>query len=399
MPDQTSAPPRPSPTLTPPESTPPAPIPPMPPGAARHTLGMRPAQRWAFGLLAGLIAAAAVWTLHTYLAALVWAAIFAIALWPAYGWVRARVPAALGRGLVPAAFALVVAVAFFLPLVLGAVQAAHEAQSVARWIDHVRAEGIPVPEAVSHLPVGAPQITAWWQAHLASPGDAAHLAGMDRAKALAFGREAGVAVVHRLVLLAFMLLTLFFLLRDGRALSAQMRRAALRAFGPDGERLGELVIAAVRGTVSGLVLVGLGEGLLIGLAYVFAGAPHPVLLGAVTAVAAMVPFAAGIAIALAALLLAAKGAMLGAALVAAWGTLVLLTADHFVRPALIGGATRLPFLLVLLGILGGVESWGLLGLFLGPAIMAALVSLWRQWSAPSGSAPPGSAPAGRVPVR
>ena len=57
-----------------------------------------------------------------------------------------------------------------------------------------------------------------------------------------------------------------------------------------------------------------------------------------------------------------------------------LVADHAVRPALIGGTTRLPFLWVLLGILGGVETFGLLGLFLGPAIMAALILLWREWS-------------------
>jgi predicted PurR-regulated permease PerM len=59
---------------------------------------------------------------------------------------------------------------------------------------------------------------------------------------------------------------------------------------------------------------------------------------------------------------------------------VTFGADHFVRPVLIGGATKLPFLWVLLGILGGVEVWGLLGLFLGPAIMAALMMLWREWA-------------------
>jgi predicted PurR-regulated permease PerM len=59
---------------------------------------------------------------------------------------------------------------------------------------------------------------------------------------------------------------------------------------------------------------------------------------------------------------------------------ITFTADHFVRPVLIGGATRLPFIWVLLGILGGVESFGLLGLFLGPAIMAALILLWREWA-------------------
>ena len=66
--------------------------------------------------------------------------------------------------------------------------------------------------------------------------------------------------------------------------------------------------------------------------------------------------------------------------VVAVGLAVTFTADHFVRPVLIGGATQLPFIWVLLGILGGVEVWGLIGLFVGPAIMAALILLWREYT-------------------
>lgn len=82
---------------------------------------------------------------------------------------------------------------------------------------------------------------------------------------------------------------------------------------------------------------------------------------------------------LAALLLLALGSPVAATIIVAIGFAVTFVADHFVRPVLIGGSTRLPCLWVLLGILGGVEAWGLLGLFLGPAIMAALILLWREW--------------------
>jgi predicted PurR-regulated permease PerM len=58
---------------------------------------------------------------------------------------------------------------------------------------------------------------------------------------------------------------------------------------------------------------------------------------------------------------------------------VLLIVDNFIQPALIGGTTRLPFLLALIGILGGLTSFGLVGLFLGPVIMAALLTVWREW--------------------
>jgi predicted PurR-regulated permease PerM len=94
----------------------------------------------------------------------------------------------------------------------------------------------------------------------------------------------------------------------------------------------------------------------------------------------MGPFGAPLVFGVAALLMLTQGMVLGAALLFCFGMAVAFVADHAIRPVLIGGATRLPFLWVLLGILGGVESFGLLGLFLGPAIMAALILLWREWT-------------------
>ena len=139
------------------------------------------------------------------------------------------------------------------------------------------------------------------------------------------------------------------------------------------------MVASVHGTVDGLVLVGIGEGIFLGVIYGATGVPHPALFGALTAVAAMIPFGAPLIFGIAAILLGATASITGAVIVIAAGVIVTFVADHFVRPALIGGATRLPFLWVLFGILGGVKTWGLLGLFLGPAIMAALMLLWREF--------------------
>ena len=83
--------------------------------------------------------------------------------------------------------------------------------------------------------------------------------------------------------------------------------------------------------------------------------------------------------ALAAGALAAGGNILAACIVSVFGGGVIFLADHFVRPIFIGEATRLPFPLVLLGILGGIEAWGLIGLVLGPAIIAVLMLLWREF--------------------
>ena len=84
----------------------------------------------------------------------------------------------------------------------------------------------------------------------------------------------------------------------------------------------------------------------------------------------------------------AEGHLISAAALVAYGMLVVFVADHVIRPALISGAARLPFLWVLLGLLGGLETFGLIGLFLGPAVLAALMTLWREWAAPSSPAEP-----------
>ena len=150
-------------------------------------------------------------------------------------------------------------------------------------------------------------------------------------------------------------------------------------------------VASIHGTVDGLVLVGLGEGFIMGIAYAVAGVPHPILFGALTAVAAMVPFAVTVVFLIVGGVLAAQGSVVAAILVIVGGSVMAFLADHLIRPVLIGGTTRLPFLWVLFGILGGVETWGLVGLFVGPALMAALVLLWREFTDAEGDSTPARA--------
>jgi predicted PurR-regulated permease PerM len=344
-------------------------------------------QMAALGVLAATVIAGAFWTLHNYLPALAWACVFAIALWPLQERAAARLRLSRHHELLPLLFTLAIALVFIVPLVLLAVEVQREAGGIWKFVQEVRENGMAVPALIENLPLVGPKLAIWWNANLATPEDASHLTEMvNRGKLVVYGRNASVYLAHRAILLGFMLLALFFLFRDGETLSAQLRRGANRAFGPRGEAVGQQMIAAVRGTVNGLVLVGLGEGALIGIGYVVLGVPHPVLFGAVTAVAAMLPFCAAIPILIAALILFLKGSAVAAIVILVWGFATTFIADHAIRPVLIGGATRLPFLLVLLGILGGVESWGLIGLFVGPALMAASVSLWRDWVAPGARA-------------
>jgi predicted PurR-regulated permease PerM len=338
-------------------------------------------QQAAKAALALLLTALGLWTLHRYLPALLWAAILAIAVWPLYQRAVGRWPPGRHNILLPLVFTLGLGLVFIIPLVVVGVQAGREVHGVYASIAMARDQGIPAPDWLQHLPAGRQMAVDWWNANLANSESAKAL--MQRARQSEFvssGGELGANIAHRVVLFGFTLLTLFFLFKDGDRLGEQMQRAGQRAFGPAGERIGRQMIASVHGTVDGLVLVGLGEGFILGIGYLFAGVPHPTLFGLFTAFAAMVPFGAPLVFGIAALILLVQGAMAWAIAILVLGFVVTFVADHFVRPTLIGSATRLPFLWVLLGILGGVETWGLLGLFLGPAIMAALMLLWREWT-------------------
>jgi predicted PurR-regulated permease PerM len=195
---------------------------------------------------------------------------------------------------------------------------------------------------------------------------------------LSITRLVGTEVVGRLTTLVFSLVTLFFLYRDGQILTHQAEAISEPLFGPSGGHLAKTAVAAVRGAVNGLVLVGLAEGVILGVAYWWFGLPYAAPLGLVTAVFSILPVGSPVVYIACALVLYIQGRIAAAIVLVAFGSIVVAIADNVIRPMLIGRSSSLPFLGVLLGIVGGLETFGLVGLFLGPAIMAVLITMWRE---------------------
>jgi predicted PurR-regulated permease PerM len=330
-----------------------------------------------------LLAVIALYILWEFLPALLWAVVLAVTTWPLY----VRVARLLhgdrdGAILAPLAFTVGIGLVLLVPLAVIAVELGREALFVAHAIPAIEERGLPLPNWVGELPFVGHYIAHWWQDNIGEPGALEDFLGrVDRGTVIEWTRTLGTQLARRTAVLGFTLLTLFFLYRDGGRLVRQVEALLLWVVGPSGHRVGVNMLLSVRGTVNGLVLVGLGEGLLLGIAYLVLGLPHPVLFGGITAVLAMIPFGAPVVFCIGALLLVPESGMGAALTLLIFGSVVVFVADHFVRPVLIGGAVALPFLWVLLGILGGLEAFGLLGLFLGPAIMAALIALWREWVA------------------
>jgi predicted PurR-regulated permease PerM len=336
--------------------------------------------------LVAILVLAAVWTLRPFLPALAWAGVLALATWPVREWL-------IRKGVRPSSAAisltLLVGILIVGPLIVLAVQMAREAIVVVQTMHELRETGLGTPGWAPQVPLVGEYVAAWWQDHLADPDAAKELLGRaDSMDVIHWTRSLGSEAVSRLVTLAFTLLTLFFAYRDGPTITKQSLIIADRLFGASAEHLGEEAIVAIRATVNGLVLVGLAEGAVLGFAYVLAGVNHAVLFGFATALLATVPFGAPLVFVIACFTLVMQSRITAAILLFLFASLVVLAADHFVRPALIGASTRLPFLWILLGIFGGLETFGLIGLFIGPAIMAAVVAIWREGAKPHAAAAP-----------
>ncbi len=138
------------------------------------------------------------------------------------------------------------------------------------------------------------------------------------------------------------------------------------------------IVRSVRGAVNGLVLVGIGEALVCSPLIFIADAGHAVILTILLAIAASIPFCGYPAAILVGGIIAASGSMNMGIAVAGWGLFVLFCGEHFARPKFISDETRLPFLHTMIAILGGLHMLGLVGLFIGPAIVAAAHMLWCE---------------------
>ncbi len=352
-----------------------------------QTQAVRSRQRW----LMVVIIVLALYVARSFLTAVAWAAVLAVSMWPLYA--RAIRAAPRRSGWIAAGFVLATAVLVMIPIAIVATAAMDESQGAITWVQGVQRTGIAPPPWLGSLPLVGGRARAFWQSHVGTPQAAAALfAGINVGSLLGHVRAIGAQAAQGFVLFLITLATLFAMLVRGRQLATETATVASRGLGAFGERFVAELGTAVRGTVTGTVLVAVGEGVLIGIGYWLAGVPQPLLFTVLTIFVALLPSGAWFAFAVATIVLLVEGHVLPAALLFGWSIAVMVIGDNVIQPAIIGSSVRLPFLFALIGTFGGLETFGLVGLFIGPVIMASLLLAWQQWRAPPTE--PGAAPSG-----
>jgi len=317
------------------------------------------------------------WVLSPFFAALAWAGILAYVTWPLHQWVLRRLP---GRDSLAALLMTVgVAAMLLLPLLWVMVTLVGELAVASGILKQLAAQGLPpLPDGVRGWPAGDWLIAqyqrvqgdpAWARTQIGALG----LSDATAMKALAGG------VGRNAAKFGLALFALFFLYRHGDSMLAQFRGVATRWLGEAAPGYIQAVGVTVRAVVFGIVLTALAQGMLAGLGYWVAGVAAPALWGVITVLVSLIPFVGPVVWIGLSLSLLAHGETQAALGLFLWGALVVSWVDNLIRPLVISGPTRIPFLLVFLGVLGGLNAFGLIGLFLGPVLLAVSVAIWREW--------------------
>ncbi|MDH4985424.1 AI-2E family transporter [Aminobacter anthyllidis] len=335
------------------------------------------AARW----LLVLIVAAGIYFFHGFLVPVLAALVIAFASWPLY---RRLLTAVDGNRTIGATLALIFIVAFLVvPISFAATYAVNEIRDWVGWAVETNRHGAATPGWITNLPVAGEWLNEQWTRNVGHPGaigeliqlvSGANIGSIYRG-VLAFGGSAfGI-----LLTLLFMLIALFFTYRDGESFVAQLDRLGERILPMRWERISRVVPKTISATVMGMTVIAIGEGVVLGVAYWVAGVPSPVTLGVITGFMALIPGGAPLCFTLVSIYLVASGSPVAGAVLVTWGATELFIVDKTLRPKLVGGPIKLPFLPTFFGLIGGVKTMGLLGLFIGPVLMALLVAIWREW--------------------
>ena len=338
-----------------------------------------PIDRWVALFVLAVIVVGCYFVLEPFLSAMLWAFILCCATWPVF--LRARNLTGGRAGWASLLMTFGIAAVLLGPFVVVGLSLADNAQELLEASRRVIADGPPdPPEWVGRLPLIGPRAEAYWSGF-------AH----DRVRLLAelknymdpirkFALASGEAVVHGILQLTLSVLIAFFIYRDGEAMTQRVLSTIVRIFGEKGRHLAELGVGTTRGVVYGILGTALIQGILAAIGFLVAGVPAAPLLGLATFFLSPVPVGPPLVWLPAAFWLFNHGQTGWAIFMLIWGTAVVSSVDNVIKPLIISRGSNMPFILVMLGVLGGVVAFGFIGVFLGPTLLAIGYTLLSDWS-------------------
>jgi predicted PurR-regulated permease PerM len=318
------------------------------------------------------------WIIRPFLGAILWASAGAIATWP----LLLRMQSWLGgkRSLAVAAMSVLLLIILLAPFYFAVAMITNNIERIANWSKSIATFRLPAPPSwISSLPLVGTNLAARW-ARLAVAGSeqiAARLSPIVHAVGLWFLSEVGsLGLLLAQFLLAVIIIAILY--ANAETAAHGTRLFARRLAGTRGEQAALLAAQAVRGVALGIVVTAVVQTILVGAGFALVGVPFAALLTAASFILSIaqigpVPLLIGVVI----WVYSKSGAV--------WGTGFLMWAilcgviDNFLRPVLIKRSIDIPLPLILAGVIGGLVAFGVIGLFIGPVVLAVSHALLRAW--------------------
>ena len=316
--------------------------------------------------------------LKYFIVPVLWAAIIAYITWPLYHSVQKLCGPrpTLSATIMISMVVLVVGI----PLTFAIFMLQHEGRNLFYELQRQVFSGhLDVPQFIRDLPIIGKEVTRTLKEINTDPNSIVQNVSGWFQSHLNYGRLVLSEISKNIFKLCFAVMSLFFFYRDGQTILNQVSKALEMVIGPRIHHYLDTISETTRAVVYGVGLTAIAQALLAGLSYFVAGVPNPMVLTIVTFIFALIPFGPPVAYSAVSLWLFSQGQTIEAIGVMVWGICVVSTADNVIRPLVISGATQIPFLLIMFGVLGGLASFGMVGLFVGPVILAVLLAIWREW--------------------
>jgi predicted PurR-regulated permease PerM len=309
--------------------------------------------------------------------AFAWATVVVVTTWPIYSRLRRH----LIRS--PSCSAFLMTFGIFVIFLLGviplSIQLSNELSGIANISPELmKSVAMSLKQKLASLPYVGDLFASTLEGFTFSANELSDLLIKYKQQTLVFAASITKGLLGALASFFGIFFIMFFLFRDGAEIGTQLVTAAHRL---GGDRVGELLEIArttVRAAIFGYLLTAIAQGILAGIAYALTGVPTPISFAALTAIISLLPFGTPFVYVpiILYMFLVSNASLLAIILLTTWCVGVVSAADNIIRPMVISQATSLSFLLVLIGVLGGIMHFGLIGIVLGPVILALIHAIW-----------------------
>lgn len=316
--------------------------------------------------------------LKPFIVAILWATILCFATWPLYEFLLKRMPKR--PNLAAGIMTILILLVLFMPVLIVGLTFTDSIKGAMEWLNTYKQSGFPPPpQWVLKIPLIGTRISNFWTELTVNSETAFNTLRPWLQQAGAWLLEHSIGLANGVFQLAMSVLISFFLYRNGQDIAAQVQDGVKRISGDTSQHLIDVAKSTVHSVVYGIIGSAAAQGIVAGIGFAIAGVPSPVLLALFTFFLSFIPPAGPPLVWIGAAIWLFSGGHTGWGIfMIIYGVLAISSIDNIIRPYIISKGSKISFIVMFIGVLGGIATFGLIGVFLGPTFLTVGHSLTKE---------------------